>query len=92
MGRNGFERRLVRLPAHSERPYHASEWVDELVIVVCGTIALEGLSGRCWTFEKGSVIWLQELPLRAIHNPCDTVTVLMAVSRPITRRPESRPT
>jgi hypothetical protein len=87
MARNGFERRLVRLPPGCVRPYDASEWVDELVIVVCGTIELEGLSGRRWRFGKGSIIWLTELPLRALHNVCDEAAVLMAVSRPMSSRP-----
>ena len=91
MGGIGFERRLVRLEPRCERPYEASEWDDELVVVVCGTIDLEGLSGCRWTFEKGSLIWLQELPLRAIHNPTDGTTILMAVSRPINSRPPTSP-
>jgi hypothetical protein len=92
MARNGFERRLVRLEPGSERLYDESEWLDELVIVVCGTLELEGRSGRRWAFQKGSIVWLQELPLRAIHNPTDATTILMAVSRPISSRPPIRPT
>ena len=92
MGRNCFERRLVRLEPGCERLYDASEWADELVIVVCGTLELEGRSGRRWAFRKGSIIWLQELPLRAIHNPTDAVTILMAVSLPISSPPDTRPT
>jgi hypothetical protein len=92
MGRNGFERRLVRLEPESELLYRESEWTDELVIVVCGTLELEGRSGRRWTFRKGSIIWLQELPLRAIHNPTGATTILMAVSRPISCRPQTRRT
>ena len=84
-----FERRMLRLPPQCERPYDASEWEDELVIVVCGEIDLVGLSGRRWTFEKGSLIWLQELPLRAIHNPTNETTILMTVSRPINSRPQT---
>ena len=91
MGLDGFDRRLVRLAPGCERPYDPSEWKDELVVVVCGTIDLEGLSGRRWTFQKGSIIWLQELALRAIHNPTDATAVLMAISRPINFRPPTRP-
>jgi hypothetical protein len=92
MGRNGFERRLVRLEPGSELLYRESEWSDELVIVVCGTLELEGRTGRRWTFQKGSIIWLQELPLRAIHNPTGATTILMAVSRPMSCQPQTRPT
>jgi hypothetical protein len=91
MGRNGFERRLVRLEPGCERLYDESEWLDELVIVVCGTLELEGRSGRRWVFHKGSIIWLQELPLRAIHNPSDAATILMAVSRPMNSKSPTRP-
>jgi hypothetical protein len=91
MGRNGFERRLVRLEPRCELLYNASEWADELVIVVCGSLELEGRTGRRWAFQKGSIVWLQELPLRAIHNPTDATTILMAVSRPISCRPPTRP-
>src|SRR3954471_20611755 len=80
MGRIAFERRLVRMPAGCERPYDESEWEDELVIVVCGMIELEGLSGRRWCFRRGAVIWLTDLPLRSLHNPTDEVTVLMTVA------------
>jgi len=62
-----------------------------MVVVMCGTVELEGRTGGRWTFPKGSIIWLQELPLRAIHNPTDATTILMAVSRPINSRPQPRP-
>jgi hypothetical protein len=90
MARNGFERRLVRLPPRCDVPYDAGEWEDELVIVVCGALDLEGLSGRRWHFEKGAIIWLQDLPLAVIHNASDETTVLMAVSRPMNSRPARR--
>ena len=86
-----FERRLIRLPAHSERAYDKSEWTDELVIVVCGTVDLEQLGGRRWRFEKGAILWLQELPLRALHNPTDATAILMAVARPMNSRTATRP-
>ena len=90
MGRIAFERRLIRLPGGCVRPYDEAEWEDELVIVVCGTIELEGLSGRRWRFCRGAIIWLTDLPLRALHNPSDEVTVLMAVARPMNFQPQPR--
>ena len=91
MGRIAFERRLIRFPGGCVRPFDEAEWEDELVIVVCGTIELEGLSGRRWRFDRGAIIWLMDLPLRALHNPSDEVTVLMAVARPMSCRPQPRP-
>jgi hypothetical protein len=91
MARNGFERRLIRLSAGCERPYEHSEWEDELVVVVCGAIELEGLSGRRWTFSKGAILWLTDLPLRSLHNSGSETAVLMAVSRPINSRPPPSP-
>jgi hypothetical protein len=85
-----FERRLIRLRPGCERPYDSSEWEDELVVVVCGTIELEGLSGRRWRFGKGSIVWLTDLPLRAVHA-CDETAVLMAIARPINSRTPTRP-
>jgi hypothetical protein len=60
------------------------------VIVVCGTLELEGLSGRRWAFPRGSLLWLQDLPLRALHNPGDETAILMTVSRPMNCRPPDR--
>ena len=77
----------MRLASGCERLYDEAEWKDELVVVVCGTVELEGLSGRRWRFRKGAIIWLQELPLRALHNPADDTAILMAVSRPMSSRP-----
>jgi hypothetical protein len=91
MGATGFERRLVRLPAGSAHAYDSAEWQDELVIVVCGTVELEGSSGRRWRFDRGAIFWLQDQPLNAIHNPTAGTTILMAVARPISSRNGPRP-
>ena len=90
MARSGFERRLIRIPAGSDRAYDETEWLDELVIVVCGTLELEGLSGGRWAFPRGSILWLQDLPLRALHNPGAETAVLMMVSRPMNSGPPDR--
>ena len=90
MARSGFERRLVRILAGSDRVYDESEWLDELVIVVCGTLELEALSGRRWSFQRGSMLWLQDLPLRALHNQGAETAILMTVSRPINSKPPDR--
>jgi hypothetical protein len=87
-----FHRRVVRLEGGSSRPYDESEWGDALVIVTSGVIELEGLSGRRWCFPRGAMLWLTDLPLRAIHNPGEEAAELTAVSRPINSRPPIRPT
>jgi hypothetical protein len=91
MARNGFERRLVRMPPGCAWRYVESDWEDELVIVVCGEVELEGESGRRWHFSRGAIIWLTDLPLHALHNPCTETTILMAVSRPMSSRAPGRP-
>src|SRR5215217_4651893 len=86
-----FDRRTVCVPPGSSCPYDASDWEDALVIVVAGTIELEGLSGRRWRFPRGAMLWLTDLPLRALHNPGHEPAELLAVARPINSRPPIRP-
>jgi hypothetical protein len=76
-----FLRRTVTLPAGGERVYDAAEWDDALVIVVQGVLELEGLSGRRWRFPCGAMLWLTDLPVRALHNPGEETARLCAVSR-----------
>ena len=86
-----FERRQVAVPPGGERPYDSSEWDDALVIVTSGVIELEGLSGRRWRFPRGAMLWLTDLPVRALHNPGEEPAQLTAVSRPMNSRPTTRP-
>jgi hypothetical protein len=92
MGRTQFQRQVVRFGSGESRPYHRSEWDDALVIVTEGEIELEGLSGRRWRFPRGAILWLTDLPLRALHNPGREAAELTAVSRPISSRSPTRPT
>src|SRR3954463_4836354 len=87
-----FQRREFPFPPGCERMYDSSEWDDALVIVTAGVIELEGLSGRRWRFPCGAMLWLTDLPVRALHNPGQEAAELTAVSRPITSRPPIRPT
>jgi hypothetical protein len=87
-----FVRRKVRFEPGCCRPYEAAEWEDALVIVTFGVIELEGLSGRRWRFPRGAILWLTDLPLRAIHNPGAEDAELATVSRPISYQPPPRPT
>ena len=77
----GFTRRTVELPAGSTREYDAAEWDDALVLVAQGVVELEGLSGRRWRFPRGAMLWLTDLPVRALHNPGDETALLCAISR-----------
>jgi hypothetical protein len=81
MGIGSFDRRLVRLLAGEERPYVESEWDDALVVIGCGVVELEETDGTRWRFEKGAILFLTQLPLRALHNPGEEAAILMAVSR-----------
>jgi hypothetical protein len=92
MDESPFVRRKVRLEPGSSRPYDHAEWDDALVIVTEGVIELEGLSGRRWRFPRGAILWLTDLPLRAIHNPAEESAELATVSRPINSRTPTRPT
>src|SRR3954471_16357560 len=76
-----FVCRKVRLAAGRSRPFDNAEWEDALVIVTLGVIELEGLSGRRWRFPCGAILWLTDLPVRALHNPGDKTAVLTTVSR-----------
>jgi hypothetical protein len=82
-----FELRVVVLaPGHRRAHVHAG-WRDALVVAERGELELECLGGSRRRFGRGSVLWLDGLPLRALHNPGRVPVVLVAVSR---RRPAGR--
>lgn len=76
-----FDRRLIRVPPGAARAYDGAEWDDSLVVVACGSVELEDVSGGRWRFDRGAIIWLTDLPLRALHNPAPSAAILMAISR-----------
>jgi hypothetical protein len=76
-----FELRAVPVPAGSARSYDADEWRDALVLVERGAIELESLGGTRHHFERGDLLWLMDLPLRALHNQGSEPAVLLAVAR-----------
>jgi quercetin dioxygenase-like cupin family protein len=78
---DGFEVRLVAVAPGGSLAYHDAEWRDALVVVERGEIELESLSGSLRSFERGDVLWLAGLPLRALHNRGHQPAVLVAVSR-----------
>jgi hypothetical protein len=76
-----FQLRLITLAPGAERPYDAGEWGGALVVVEVGEIELESLCGRRWQFGAGDVLWLADLPLRALHNPGSEAAVIAAVTK-----------
>jgi hypothetical protein len=86
-----YELREITVPAGRSRPYDEREWEDALVVIERGEIELECASGRRWCFERGAVLWLVGLALRAIHNHRREPAVLIAISRrPISRTQRRR--
>jgi glyoxylase-like metal-dependent hydrolase (beta-lactamase superfamily II) len=80
-----FERRVVVLAPEHSWVYEDAEWRGALVVVEQGQIELECLDGSRHYFGRGDVLWLERLPLRALHTHGHTSAVLVAVSRQPTR-------
>jgi hypothetical protein len=76
-----FERRVVVLRPGHDRVYDEAEWRGAIVVVEHGEIELECLDGSHHCFGRGDVLWLDRLPLRALHNRGHESAVLVAVSR-----------
>ncbi|MDN3358831.1 hypothetical protein [Actinomadura sp. DC4] len=78
---SGFVTRVVTVAAGCSRAYDASEWRDAIVVVECGEVELESAAGVRRSFGSGAILWLDELPLRALNNRGTGPAVLVAVSR-----------
>jgi hypothetical protein len=76
-----LERRVVVLEPGHPWAYDAAEWQGAIVVVEHGQIELECLDGSRHCFGRGAVLWLDRLPLRALHSRGHTSAVLVAVSR-----------
>jgi hypothetical protein len=76
-----FNVRVVAVGPGDDRDYDAAEWRDALVLVRSGSIELHGVSGASRCFGRGDLLWLDGVPLRALHNPGAEPAVLVAVSR-----------
>jgi hypothetical protein len=76
-----FELRAVAVAPGCARAYDPAEWWDAVVVVERGEIVLECLHGNHCCFERGDVLWLAGLPLRALHNRGGEPAVLVAVAR-----------
>ena len=76
-----FERWVVVLAPDYTLIYDNAEWQGAIVVVEQGQIELECLDGSRYSFERGDVLWLERLPLRALHNRGWAPAMLIAVSR-----------
>ena len=61
--------------------FAAADWDDAMVIVEQGTLDLECTRGGSRRFERGAVLCLAGLPLRALHNLGLEPAVLASVAR-----------
>jgi len=76
-----FSLRMTVIAPGGVRAYDESEWRDALVVIERGEIELESEHGSRRRLDRGSVLWLAGLPLRAIHNPASEPALLVAVAR-----------
>jgi hypothetical protein len=72
---------LFTIAPGRERPYVGAEWRDALVVVEAGTIELECVGGARPRFERGDILFLAGLPLRAIRNVGEAPALVSAVRR-----------
>jgi hypothetical protein len=82
---------VVLAPDHTW-VYDAAEWRGAIVVVEQGQIELECLDGSRHCFGSGDILWLDRLPLRALHNHGRTSAVLIAVARRPAQRAGLPPT
>ena len=80
--RTGFAQRVLTLPPGESRAYAEADWIDAIVLVATGQVEVEGVGGTRRRFERGDLLWLTGLPVRALHNRGDQPAVLVGVSRP----------
>ena len=72
---------MITLAPGTSRPFDAADWAGALVILECGELELEALTGCRVRLLRGAIFWLAGLPLRCLHNPGRDAAVLIAVSR-----------
>jgi predicted enzyme related to lactoylglutathione lyase len=73
--------KAVTIAPGAGHPYDAAEWCDAIVSVERGELELECVSGARRRFGSGSLIWLCDLPLSALHSTGTDPVLLVAVSR-----------
>ena len=77
----GFEVRRVAVAPGRARAYDEAEWRGALVVLARGRIELQGLSGARRTLAAGAALWLDGLPLRALHNHGREPAVMVTFTR-----------
>jgi quercetin dioxygenase-like cupin family protein len=77
----GFEVRRVTVAPGRALAYDEADWRDALVVVEHGRIELEATGGSRRMFERGAVLWLAGVPLRAVHNHGPERVVMVVFTR-----------
>lgn len=77
----GFARRVVVVPPGRGRPFDEREWRDAVVVLALGVLELEGREGTRRRFDRGAVLCLEGIPLRALHSCGAGPAVLVATTR-----------
>jgi quercetin dioxygenase-like cupin family protein len=80
-GPRGFTQRVVALAPGQSCGYVDADWAGAIVLLARGQVELEAESGARRLFHRGDLLWLTNLPLRALHNPGPDGAVLVAISR-----------
>ena len=73
---------VVVLPAGELTPFRADDWRGALVIVQRGSLQVRCSSGRTAAFERGNVVYLQDVPLSAMGAADEDVVLLVVRRRP----------
>jgi hypothetical protein len=77
----GFEARVVAIAPGCTRAYIDAEWLDAIVVIARGEIELEGLMGMRLQLQRGHLLWLTGLSIRALHNRGIVPALLIVVNR-----------
>ncbi|WP_329092711.1 hypothetical protein [Streptosporangium sp. NBC_01469] len=81
-----FDVRTVVVEPGGSRVHDEAEWRGAIVLLERGRIELVCSDGGRRAFGRGDVLWLEGLPVRALHNPGREPAVLLAISRRPARR------
>ena len=76
-----FERRLLTIAPGASRMPGDADWPRAIVLVTQGELELEGAGGTRARFGSGDLLWLDDVPLRALHNHGPGDVVLLGVFR-----------
>ena len=76
-----FARSLITLAPGRVLVYDEAAWYDAIVFVIAGEIELVSRSGTVYPFCRGSILWLELLPLRCVRNAAPVEARLVAIRR-----------